>query len=282
MKDSPGVAAGLIEDDACRRAPAFPTFVVIGAMKSGTHSFHYFLGKHPQIFMSAIKGPALFIDLDEPIRYPSDYRSIAEQRRYRSDVELLSAMKTGYRDQAHFGESTTLYTRYPTIGAGAPKKMLRCNPNLKLIYLLRNPIDRIVSQFRYELGKPHNAPNGCFDEYLRTSDAIATSKYFVQLCRYLDSGFVREQVQLILFEELLSSPGATLAAVTRFLEVDDCGSWDLPHLNRTRWYGGRRDSRLSRLHWHSLYRELLPQVQALEEFLGRRVSAWDLSEKVWT
>lgn len=282
MKHAPAATVDSGQKQRFRGGPVFPTFVVIGAMKSGTSSFHSFLGKHPQIFMSAHKGPALFLDPEEKISYPSNYRNIAEQRENRSDAELLLSLKAGYKGQPHFGESTTLYSRFPIVGANAPKKMLRCNPNIRLIYLLRNPIARIVSQFRYELGKPHNTPSGCFDEYLKISDAIATSKYVFQLCRYLNSGFVREQVHLMIFEELVACPAVALALVTSFLEIEDRGTWDLPHRNRSSWPDGRRELRLSHAQWRFLSRELLPQVAALEGLLKRRIPTWDLSEKAWT
>ena len=65
---------------------------MIGAMRSGTTTLHEILGRHPEIFASAIKGPGLFLDPHEPAAYPSKYRSTAEKRRFLSDADLLRAM----------------------------------------------------------------------------------------------------------------------------------------------------------------------------------------------
>ena len=42
-----------------------PTFIVIGASRSGTTSLHHYLGQHPEIHMSAVKSPNFFVAGDE-------------------------------------------------------------------------------------------------------------------------------------------------------------------------------------------------------------------------
>jgi hypothetical protein len=260
----------------------YPTFVVIGAMRSGTTSFHHLLASHPKIFMSSIKGPGLFLDPDEPISYPSKYASIAAKRAQRTDEELLAVMREGYRDEPQFGESSDAYSRYPAVGAGVPAKMLRFNPSIQLIYLLRNPIDRIVSQFQHERTKPYNPAPASFDAYLTNPDPVSISKYYFQLARYLNGGFEREQVQVVIFEELVSQPAQVMAQVTRFLGIEDLPRWRLPHLNQgARDDLERRDPRLTRAQYHALLHEIKPQLAEIEELLGRKIPLWDLSERRW-
>lgn len=256
----------------------YPTFVVIGAMRSGTTSFHAFLGSHPEVFMSPIKGPALFVDPAEPIRYPSKYSSLAEKRGNRSDGELIAELTRGYADEAHIGEATDLYARYPIISSDVSGRMLRCNPEMKLIYLVRHPVDRILSQYRFERGKPLNPPPARLDEYLhRSRDAVSTSRYHLQLSRYLDAGFGRERIQVIVLEELLRDPHGQMKQVCRFLDIPFVEPALFPHLNATRPSACQDPKNgLSRSQLKKLDSLLRPDVHRLEDFVGRRIDIWSL------
>jgi hypothetical protein len=254
----------------------YPSLVVIGAMRSGTTSFHALLDRHPQIFMSPIKGPGLFLDPREPIDYPSKYRSTQEKRRCLSDAELLAAMREGWQGQRHFGESTDLYSRHPVAGSGVPGRMLRCNPELRLLYLLRHPVARLLSQFRFERAKPYNPAPRSLGAYLESAaDPICASRYASQLHRYLASGFRRERIHVIVLEELLASPQRELARVTDFLRIDPWprgAATILPHLNA----GPACPTEATAGELERLRKELDPEVRALEQALGRRIAAWDL------
>ena len=254
----------------------YPTFVVIGAMRSGTTSLHAFFGSHPEVFMSPIKGPALFVDPTEPIRYPSKYTSLAEKRRNLSDEELIAELTRTYSGEPHFGEATDLYTRYPAITSNVPDKMLQLNPGMKLVYLLRHPVDRLVSQFRFEQTKPRNAPQNDLAQYLRCShDAISTSRYYRQLTRYLDAGFSPERMHVIVLEELLRNPREEWKRVCRFLEVSFVEPGPFPRLNGTLPRVEARSTHGSgRFPPQTLVRTLRRDVERLEDFIGRRIDVW--------
>jgi len=254
----------------------YPTFVVIGAMRSGTTSLHAFLGSHPDVFMSPIKGPALFVDPTEPIRYPSKYTSLAGKRRNLSDEALIAKLTRTYSGESHFGEATDLYTRFPAITSNVPAMMLRHNPDMRLVYLLRHPIDRLVSQFRFEQTKPFNKPPGDFAEYLRsTHDAISTSRYHHQLSRFLEAGFDPDRIHLIVLEELLRDPREAWKRLCRFLEVSFVEPGPFPRLNGTPSRLGPRSARGSGKHPpRELVRALRRDVDRLEGFIGRTIDVW--------
>lgn len=279
---SPGPVASPAHSWSSRPA-AFPSFVVIGAMRSGTTSLHHLLACHPKIFMSAIKGPGLFLDPAEPISYPSKYTSIAAKREHFTDEELLDVMRNGYDGEPHFGESSDAYSRYPTVGRDVPAKMRRHNPDIRIVYLLRNPIERIISQYRHERAKPHNPIRISFDEFVETNeDPIHISSYALQLERYLDSGFEREQVHVVIVEELVARPSLVMGQVTRFLGIEDLPRWRVPHLNRSlRDDLEPGDLRLTTPQLRRLLSRVAPQVRAIEELLGREITEWDLSPRRW-
>lgn len=111
-----------------------PNLFIPGAAKSGTTSLHELLDSHPDICMSTIKEPVYwnFDDYNHPDRI-AWYNSLFNN----ADAKII-------------GESTTSYMYYPEF-------ILRINKHFtstpKLIFILRNPIDRCYSHYWYLVGR---------------------------------------------------------------------------------------------------------------------------------
>ncbi|MDP9141830.1 MAG: sulfotransferase, partial [Pseudomonadota bacterium] len=130
-------------------------------------------------------------------------------------------MLQGYKGQPHFGESSTHYTlgglsRTQKI----PQRIAQMNPDMKFVYMLRDPIHRIRSNYL------HSARLGLFtgtlEQYLdgkRGKVAVRTSLYFHQLSEYL-SVFPADRFHVVIFEEFVKSPSLHMAEICRFLGVD--------------------------------------------------------------
>lgn len=114
-----------------------PDFILIGAHKAGTTSFYNYLREHPNI-ISAWKKDIKYFDLHFK-RGPLWYRSYFPSK-YRLRVDRHS----GHR--LITGDGTTDYLYYPK----APQRIAEMLPNVKLICLVRNPIDRAYSHFQHE------------------------------------------------------------------------------------------------------------------------------------
>ena len=108
-----------------------PNLVIIGAMKAGTTSLHYYLNLHPEISMSKVKEPAFFI----------------EERNWRKGIKRYSSLFTNQTSVV--GEASTEYTKYPHFKE-VPAKMHSTIPEAKLIYLVRDPIVRILSEYMHK------------------------------------------------------------------------------------------------------------------------------------
>ena len=225
--------------------------------------------------MSPVKGPALFVGPTEPIGYPSKYASLAEKRGYLTDERMIAELTKDYAQQPHFAESTELYTRFPAIRSDVPGKMLRWNPRMQLVYLVRHPVDRVLSQFRFEQTKPLNAPPDRLSNYLRSNlDALLTSRYYLQLSRFLEAGFCGRQIHVIVLEELLRDPRKQWEHVCRFLDISFVEPPLFPQLNATpapvqrhSGDGGFQRDKLAQVLW--------PDVVRLESFIGRPIDIWD-------
>lgn len=181
-----------------------PNFLVIGAMKSGTDSLYQYLRRHPQVFMSEVK------ELD----YFVEERNWGKGREwYERQFELAG-------DAPAVGEASTSYSKYPT-HAGVPKRIAALLPNVRLIYLIRHPIDRMCSQYLH--GVLTGSEREPIDKaFLTKPEYLDYSRYGLQISRYTKY-FPAERLLVITSESLRHSRGDTLRRVFSFLGVD--ASW---------------------------------------------------------
>ncbi len=110
-------------------------FMIIGVQKGGTTALSHFLSCHPQVAMASNKEVHLF---DAP-----DYRPGLSQ------VEINQRYQHYFPRQAEgqlLGEATPIYLYWPEI----IPELHRYNPRLKLIVLLRDPVQRAISQYQME------------------------------------------------------------------------------------------------------------------------------------
>ena len=118
-----------------RRSARLPNFIVIGAMKSGTTSLFHYLQAHPQVFMSPLKEVEFFV----------------EEKNWRRGMDWYRAQFAGASPGAlAIGEASTAYTKYPEY-PGVPERIASSLPDARLIYILRDPIERIRSHYQHRV-----------------------------------------------------------------------------------------------------------------------------------
>jgi len=179
-----------------------PNFLIIGAMKAGTSSLYHYLRVHPQVFMPAAKELSFFA------REPEGRRNLEWYRK-----QFVAARP----DATAVGEASTMYTKYPRI-PGVPERIEACIPRAKLIYVVRDPIERIRSHYQHRVAVgAERAPleRAVFEKPIY----LDCSRYAMQIERYLRC-FPREQLLVITSESLRNDRQATVTRVYEFLGVD--------------------------------------------------------------
>jgi len=180
---------------------ALPNLLIIGAQKRGTTALHYYLRPHPEISMSRVKELNFFIDELNWKRGPAWYR-----RHFDADAAVR-------------GESSPDYTAHPYY-PGVPDRMHSLVPDAKLVYMVRDPIERVRAQWI------HHYANRVEHKPIEQAVAvpgttyIPRSSYAMQLERFLER-YPLERVLVIDQDELLNDRRETLRRVFRFLEVDE-------------------------------------------------------------
>jgi hypothetical protein len=174
-----------------------PNLIVIGGMKCGTSSLHFYLRQHPQIVMSAEKELNFFI----------------EERNWGRGVDWYASQ---FRDAEVRGEVSPNYTaceRFP----GVPGRMHALLPDAKLIYLVRDPVERAISHWIHNYSDGRE--NRQFDEAIRHWSYVERSQYWRQLEAFLDF-FPARQVLVVETEELRHRRRETMRRIFEFLGVD--------------------------------------------------------------
>jgi len=185
------------------REGSLPNLIIIGAVKCGTTSMHYYLGLHPQISMSREKEPNFFI----------------RELNWDKGIEWYKSNFTG-KARIH-GESSARYTNYP-FSRGVPERMYSVVPEAKLIYILRDPIERIISDYiqKYSDGLENRRIEDVLKDLNMTNRYLSRSMYYLQLSQYLEY-FPNSSILIITSEEMYHQRRLTLEKIFRFLNIDE-------------------------------------------------------------
>lgn len=268
-----------------------PTFIIVGAMRSGTTSLARWLGDHPQMFMAASK----------EVHYFDRYYELGSQWYLKHFV--------GSDNFLAVGEATPNYMYRPV----AVQRLANDLPDVQLIVLLRDPIARAFSHYQHRVargGEDLSFAEAIAAEPRRLASADDTvrdhfsyvdrGRYLHQLQRIMEL-VPRERLYIELFENLTREPVSVFRSITSWLGADP--STIPPSVGRAlnshqnfRSHTLRRAARhlpgaarraLGRLNRiqggyppvpradvAQLLEVFLPERQALQELTGRDLSVW--------
>ena len=180
-----------------------PNFLICGAQKAGTTALYHYLRHHPDVFMSRPKETWFF------------------DKRYDRGLEWFAKHFEEHDGESAIGEATARTMSSPE----APARIARHIPEARLLFVLRNPIDRAYSQYHFYVYTGKVQADRSFHEVLwdqRSAfrkDMIQRGMYARQLKRF-EKYFDREQMKIILHRELREQTTETVQDIYRFLEVD--------------------------------------------------------------
>lgn len=209
-----------------RHFRTLPDFIVIGAQKAGTTSLYNYLSQHPQIRPSFLKEVGFF---DGGLDPQVDNFAMGLSW-YRSHFPLKIAIR---KSQAVF-EASPNYLFNPRTA----ERIHNTLPHVKLIVLLRNPVERTISNYFHETRKKREplsiesafrAEEKRISTVLKTKDYKSTdyinwsykgrSRYAEQLIRYFHC-FPRDQILIIQSESLFGNPDKALEQICYFIGVE--------------------------------------------------------------
>lgn len=203
---------------------ALPDFLIAGVPKAGTTALHAALAPHPDLFLSRVKEPKFFLSSGRPpdTGGPGDVQTYQEHVWRRADYEaLFDAAPPG----ALTGEATPFYLG----DLAAHDRIARLLPGVRLILLLRDPVDRAHSNWTHlwiaGLESEADFLAACEKEADRIAAGWADFWHYKRLGLYgeqiqhLFERIDRERVLLLRYRDLKDAPVATLDRVCEFLGV---------------------------------------------------------------
>lgn len=180
-----------------------PRFLIIGAMKAGTTTLYEDLLSVSGVWLPPQKEPNDLIDPE-----------IETEAR----LAVYRAKYAGCPEGALGGDASTAYAKKPTY-EGVPERAKRLlGADIKLIYMTRDPIKRITSQYHHLWGlEMENRPMA--EAVLEDEQYISYSRYGWQLDAWR-AHFPEAQIMVVRFEDYLADRPKHLAEICAFLGVE--------------------------------------------------------------
>ena len=174
-----------------------PTFSCIGTYRAGTTWLYTVLYKHPDIYL------------------PNEKELMFFSHHYEKGISWYEKFFDQAKDHQGRGDITPAYLSYRE----APALIAKNYPDIKLIVSLRNPVDQIDSL--YQLWLTRNYTDRDLKTALETEDELLDNVlYHKHISDYLEH-FNRDQILVLLYDELKDNPKEFLKKVYNFLEVDE-------------------------------------------------------------
>ena len=223
-----------------------PTFIVIGTMKGGTTSLNHYLKHHPQVGMTKKKEINFF----------------CKDNIWANGVDWYKAQFDNPEQAIAFGDVSPRYSKCHSHPL-TPKRMHETVPGAKLIYLVRDPIKRLLSHYAHNYSQLQT--DYTFSEYLddnieNTGNAIRSSLYWAQLEHYLQH-FPKEQIKVVKSEDLLTKRKEALFDIFDYIGIEHY--WDDKLFNQERNQGSVRARPRAFVSWTRTYPKLFKLVYRL-------------------
>lgn len=187
-----------------------PNLFIIGASKCGTTFFFSLLSQHYQVCTSIIKEPFYF-----------------QRHDYYKDLDWYRNLFKHCNDEKIIAEASPIYSetiQFPYL----PERLYKENSKAKIIFLVRNPLDRIKSVWRQTLSTGHHyrklyynirMPKKFRKAVFTYPAIIQASMYWSTLQKYREV-FPKENIKVIFFEELVNDTKYIMSETCNFLKID--------------------------------------------------------------
>ena len=248
-----------------------PDFIIIGSMKCGTTSLYYDICEHPCTLAAAYDEIGFF---DSNFHLGVNwYRSMFPRKKQIEDVRRKEGT-------AITGEDTPFYFWNPT----AAKRIQKLLPNIKLITILRNPIDRAYSEYQDWAGRESNPPSFAtvvenelniqrkypsliteenFKVFNQKNSHLLKGVYVDQLKIWREL-FPKEQIFTLSTENLNSEPIVVLESVFQYLNLPNYKIKNSQHRKQNKYVPMNPQTR------ELLIEFFKPHNERLFKFIGKK------------
>jgi hypothetical protein len=183
----------------------FPNFIIAGPPKTGTTSLYSWLSEHPDVCSSSVKETYFLYLADEEVFGVHQFTE-EELVNYSSFFDDCNGTKIIF-------EATPSYI----YSESARQALYQINPEIKILFVLREPSDRLYSEYtfhRYKTGKF----NGEFSSYA-IEDRIQECRYGSFIAKWVEL-FGKKNIAVVNFKDLKDRPEKLMKRLSSFLKID--------------------------------------------------------------
>lgn len=250
--------------------PPLPTFIVIGAQKSATRWLMHNLQQHPDVFM--LSPEQHFFDHEEPTE---------------TAIERYRANFSEWGGQQEVGEVTPGYLFWRNRPDRVAARIDTALPDVKLLAVLRNPVDRALSAFNHHMQRGRIGPDEHFVDWVESTPpdddrlgVVSGGWYAASLEPYMR--LFDHRVEVLLNDDITDDAEAAYLAACRHLRVRDFVPGGLterrhtqgPVVGSTLDDGSGKLRRLSDDERRRVFRLFANDVDRLEGLIGRGLTRW--------
>lgn len=182
-------------------------------MKSGTNYLRKLLNLHPSVFMTDEIEPSYFA---EPEELKSIWPEMWARGYWRDECNYLQLFASA-GEAAVLGEASTIYTKSPQV-TGVADRLHAFNRDARLIYLLRDPVERAISHY-WHMVRYHSEFRPIEAAIRQDPQYVAVSHYAMQLAPFRER-FGSDRIAVMTHERLIRDPLATMGSLYRWLGLD--------------------------------------------------------------
>jgi hypothetical protein len=239
-----------------------PNVIIGGVQKAGTTSIFRYLAAHPSVCASSIKEIDFFLKQREKIDEIAiqEYRSFFSRCRPKHSIRL---------------EASPQYLRYSDLVA---KRIFELLPEIKIIFILREPLNTLFSYIKFKTGISHEQlPIKSFVAVARKHNQFESYHYagsdnkkilarlqagcYVHNIKNFLSHYPKEQIGVFFYDQLLKNPNELMHEICKFINIDEnfYDNYQFLIENKTRSYK-----------WPNLHRFVTTRINLkLEPFFNR-------------
>lgn len=205
-----------------RKDQYFPQAIIIGVKKGGTRALIDMLKTHPQIISP--RGEVHFFDRDDIFKYGIEW--------------YIKQMPYSSPDQITIEKSPSYF-----VTPEVPERLYRLSPSVKLILIVRNPIERALSDYSQLFNPGRTSRNISFEDLVldaqnhvdSTRSVIRVSCYDIHMVKWLKY-FSLQQMHIVDGDALIRDPVQEIINVQKFLGVKDFFQEDMFYFNKSKGF----------------------------------------------
>ena len=177
-----------------------PDFIFAGGSRCGSTWLQNALAEHPEIAMSA-DNPVSFFDL-----------------KYHRGIDWYERQLPDADGERLVGESSPGYMKNPH----TPERIAQTAPEVKLLFTVRNPVDRAFSEWWHErsFGNLQWDFEGALSHH-PAFDVLLRPGFYARFLQRFDTHFDEQQIHIAFFEDFTADNEAFVQEIYDFLGVDN-------------------------------------------------------------